>query len=289
MRVEIRIGKNWGTKYVGPHAPADNLIARTVEDFLMQEVLHKGVSLSRGQIRRMTKQIEAQGNREIDRLMPFVARHLIGFPVPNVGKAQITSQTFLSGAPGGLGFNERFQFMKRFNDTSALHKTLYWNKLSDRYMESKGNRNFWIDTGHMLSVVSSNPQRLRNTFGGVTATYMPNENVDRSLPRRAAAVVGDIKIAVMPKLHQAAAPALVTGDWTSTNRRMFLEKRLFSGHTLEKLSPFHGSGHSVNPDSERSIFRPLFQPAVQFWLLYRIPRQLGQVVARYMKQTTRSR
>lgn len=122
---------------------------------------------------------------------------------------------------------------------------------------------------------------ISSRFGGVRINVSPqttelDDNFEADL---AVIELGRVIINIFPDINSSLLPGLSSGRWTDTLENGDFERDTFSGlKTAAKLVQSH---------NDVDTYRALVAPAVQFWVLVRIPAAIFARLSKYFKKAYR--
>lgn len=151
-----------------------------------------------------------------------------------------------------------------------------WLGLSGRYMDRmshdrKAKKNYdahFLKHGNLRRAVAAAGPAIVSATGGVQARVEVVKQAD--VGKKGTTRVANLMITYAPAARSSGIlPGLINGDpLGSFNPNLSFEKRLgFSPETMAKLK---GPGDGY-------IHRPLIQPVVSYWLVYRVPQEIARV------------
>ncbi len=88
-------------------------------------------------------------------------------------------------------------------------------------------------------------------------------------------LLGRLKLSIFPRLDTSMLPGLASNRWTKTLQDAQFESAVFEDLKTEHKLANHAGEH-----------RPFVTPAVQFWILVRIPAAIQQTLKQYLNRTT---
>jgi hypothetical protein len=146
----------------------------------------------------------------------------------------------------------------------------YWQRKKAQYPDVVNN--FFQRTGAMKAEFTTFGASLSdNLLGGVDVTSSPTPmlpaDLDDPTERAAQILMGSISVKIFPRVSPALLPGLASNAWTDVYMSGEFERDIFGDEegafrTGEKLA--NHIGH----------YRPFVAPAVQFWILTRIPNAI---------------
>ena len=90
-------------------------------------------------------------------------------------------------------------------------------------------------------------------------------------------LIGRLSLTIFPNISPSLLPGLASSRWTATLQRPDFEDSMFSDlRTAQKLSQHHGDNY---------YYRPLVLPAVQFWVMVRIPAAIQAALSQRLNRS----
>lgn len=249
--------------------------AQQVADSILEGAKNRSKILVIQDAGRLSKQLTLAANKELLKVGQFMAYGLLGVGAM-IGR--------VSAMPNAMT-----------NVFSAGGYTLQWKGIT-RYKSNKNRDVHYINTGALRTAIAGIGPSILNRTGAISVKVVPTTEklVDGSSRVR----VGELQIKIAPRVGNIL-PGLdsSSGDWTKFRDDMAFERGLSLGRSvMSKLrGPRHGLTNSSdgslksrpNPPSSLGVFdpyhRPLIQPAVQYWLLYKIPEAIDAALAKKFK------
>lgn len=157
-----------------------------------------------------------------------------------------------------------------------LHPSTIRRKRGDAARRDSGvkrdsERAFFYRTGSLRKYFKDNAKRLGQGLGPPIITYRDGSGrfISSKNPK---GTIAHIEVAFMGRAARGALPGYTAGDWTLSSPGQAFEKTLGLGAENEEklLGPTDGN-------------RPLIQPVINYFLLYRYPRMMYALLRNAMR------
>ncbi len=266
--------------------------AEIITDAISKGIDERTVTLSHETGTKLAKDISTHANQKLRGLFPFIADKLFG-RFPGATDKNLTAFHFdIRGQAGDFGLKDR----------AAVNVT--WTALQKKYLEGKakkGNPNFFRLTGELQSHFASmsNESQVWSKLGGINASYVPGQKVERDFRARAKTPseyrqeMGTVEVWLLPSrsISPSRFGQTITEGQVANSRELLkpsnskqLDRVLFSDREdilaklINKGKPRRDKGRFAG-----RAYRPVMQPAISVWLLQRIPQAVAEVFRRFAK------
>lgn len=169
----------------------------------------------------------------------------------------------------------------------ALSGQVTWNALSDHYYQFKrrhtpahANQFFQFESGLKAEFDHFGVTLTDNVLGGVQVEVTPKLLEAQALGDRELVqelLLGSIMVHIFPKVTASLLPGLASQRWSEVNMEGDFEREAFS----DAEGSFGIAKKLVN---KANPYRPLVAPAVQFWILNRIPQAIYRRLSTYFNK-----
>lgn len=229
------------------HASNYARVAEAISQDLFSTMALKVLNQSDDTVRGVARQMEEAADQELVKVFEIMAAAIDG---TSSNTPQLTVQALSRDMQFAQGFRKRMPF-----------QAIAWRDLTPAWEYRKirrgspGASKMFKDTGLLQRYLGNNSDALAiKKLGFSQVTILP---LDGTTNRRRLGL-GRIEIRLMPKVSPFLLPMIRSGNWRDGGRN--LDFRLFQGSARFKLA---------GPSPERH--RPFTGPALQFFLLYRMP------------------
>lgn len=308
LKINIEIMSSASSKRYSDFNSAESSAPQHVLEQITREINLTGRRIAGRDAVTIANSINKMANKELNKVVDFMHPLMFVHQSPKSGTYEIAPSAFsrdsgksdlptlrgVSGGMSGANIGFRMSVMNFADRFGGQAKSLKWPALSRHTVKKKRSKTtftddsgtfhvrdpetFYVDLGPLSDVFQSlSPEIFKTRFGGVDVEV--DEKMAATTERRPVnEVLAAIRIRILPRMHPGMVKGLRTGDWTDASRELRLERALLDSRSVEKLRGY----------SKRS-FRPLMQPVLAFWVLYRIPRTIRGAIARSLNPTARDR
>lgn len=260
MRTPVSVKVQIGGKPTGKFAFDNPRLIEEISRSLSQKIMVDAAMVYTGrQLDQIAALLQKRGRQEIEKLMPFIATHLIGIKTPDSVLA--TKNVDIRArdpnpAPLSTGFRPIVQ----------------WRSLSMSWRRKKraNKEKFFVNTGALRDLFNRFGMRTWNKLGDVEVTInrTPVEVLRRGPKYGGQFKLGSIEAVVGRQMTSTSFSDDLFGPAPTMN----LARKLgFSSTTVSKLV-----GNRSRPD----YHRPLLAPAVAYWYFFKVPSILNNTLRR---------
>jgi len=256
----------------------DNAFSQTLANALFENVGRKVPEATvHKHLLALKTRLEKAMRVSAAKIIPHIINRLIGLDSKGSslrgGGMTLTSSFFGEGPASGSLVGPVLKGV--FANNPA--KGVFWPslKLSTIRKKTDNKSKFFLETGDLRANILGNDFNLTKLLSESSVKFTrESRSVVRSAGRGMVSMkipIGRITIRIAPRLNSATLPALRTGDWTTSDPNLPLEKRIhISPKNREKLE---------GPQIPKPVHRPLLQPAVAFWLFFQVPHLMKQALS----------
>lgn len=287
MRITLQFGtvgsKGFRTN-TGTNRPQLGGLSTEIRKGIETELVRRTSKATKTAAFRLASAMHRAANKELRALVRLVTNEMIGVKSNPGTPTEFTERHLLSG----LG--HAFDNVSGISRAGFTHLSLVragkipppppgrivWKALTTRGKRRFTNRGttghnkdrFFRDTDQLVQTLRSTLlDALISRAGGVRVFVERSYDVPRGTFVKATQAFASISVRIFPSLTGHHLKALTTGRWSDFNRHALLERFLFGeGDTFIKLR---------GPKVPYHIHRPLLQPVMSFFMIYRIPRVLS--------------
>jgi hypothetical protein len=253
-----------------------------IKEQILEQIADRLVQVSPGLLRDLERRIQAQTVREAARIFE-VARKIIESRRGDIGHRGGGTVSDVIGIRTSMLTNsiESFDLPKGLK--AGFQDEVPWRRLSKKWRDYKAKKyprnanKFFSATGNLKTQFKRNQKVWVNSkFGGVMLdSKTARKSRGKFTDVRTDIAMGDVNIRIFPKISSLLLPGLASRRWADVDRDGRFDKAVIGGKTGEKLAgPIPGQQ------------RPLLQPIVQFFILYRVPIAIRRAVEDWVKANT---
>lgn len=267
-------------------------IERGIAAEVQQEVIDRAIEISPQYLRRMGERVKLAATSEARKLMDVLVA-LLDRPGRGLGNYWLRSTDLMVGSrlspaanPGGsirwAQYTHRYLMHKRKRFPTKVDRTYVYTGALRDYFKGRGrtiieNRlggvEVQVDDGVEMRRRNPNNRRYRGLNrpinpAGILARPNTPVKTGKTVEK---AVLGRITVTMFPRVGPSLVPMLASRRWTTTGTGA-LEREIFGGtRAAHKLAS--------------RTYRPLFTPALQFFMLVRIPGAITATLNDYFRRT----
>jgi hypothetical protein len=270
-------------------------LERHMDDLVTSEVNKMAGELTRLQAARIGAAIKRLGHTETKSMFQVINFILRANTEGNISSGDLAEYKEMP-ATANASFN--FPFPTRGQLVWARHAPLTPKlKQADSYRRGSGVKRDSVDkymyrTGRLRKFFRDKASMFSQKLGTPRITYSDAKGRRVSAKRPKQSVV-TVKIAFMPNVQKRTLPGYLSADWGYVDFDQTFEKWLIQDDDI--LTKLYGSWQSTDEEglgikggSNRRTQRPLVQPVVNYFLLYRLPQLAGSIISREMKRKRHS-
>lgn len=253
----VTIGRQYTQRLKVAELNASSLgrVAEAISNDLFSTMALKALNNRDDTIRAVAREMEDAADQELLKVFDVMASAIDG---TNSNAPQLTVQALSQGMQYAQGFRKRMPF-----------QSISWRPLTPAWEYRKVRRrslgigHMFKNTGLLQRYLGGNSEALAIKKLGLSQVSVLPQDKDLPLgdPKNVAIRrlgLARIELRLMPKVSPFLLPLIRSGNWRDGGRR--LDFRLFQGGARFKLA---GPSHEAH--------RPFTAPALQFFLMYRIP------------------
>lgn len=302
MKLNITVFMNAKSKRYGDYDASDNTASEYIKEQIEENISNQAQRFTGETAVKMGKRIEENASKELRKWFPTITEgfnSMFNLKSPASGMFTIAPSIYeatrggmrMPTLTGGAKIKYTTQVFQQTTDKASGY--LQWKALSASTVRRKRTqearvdssntirirdaRTFFMDLGELHDAMEGvGDGFLESRFGGIQVEVdekMHNNKEKMSLNN----ILASIQIKMLPRMHPSMVPGLKSRDWSKASREMKLEKVMFDKDDVAKLR-----GYS------KKTYRPLFQPTLAFWLIYRIPRAIQTSINRSVSGNLRA-
>jgi hypothetical protein len=279
-----------------------------LQSILVDEVKQATLDASPQMLRELRAKLQIAAVEEANRLFPTIAQIidqsrlgtdynlLTGKMLAGGSLGEVPSVLRAGGNVEWRSLTLRYANYKRRKFPHNAHKFFvlrgglkaYFNRFGVSIVHSRlGGVQVEIADG---AISKGQNQRLHLNVGGRSRQLVglgPGKGAAASVDKF---IIGTLRVRMFPKLSPLVAPGLFSGNWANVNQSGRLEEAMFGGlRTAAKLVQrhWHSHGQGRGHGALVSHYRGLVAPAVQFWVLVRLPNVLRRRLTGFVNRSSR--
>jgi len=251
-------------------------IGKEINESIMRMVGNVAIEFSPGIIRNLRARIDTQTRLEavkiFERAVSIIDERRVNQKVGRGG----------AGPRQVIGITSDMLFPNLSPDAgpllSGLNDVVMWDRLSPKWAKYKSRKypknaqKFFQASGNLRAQLNYRGRDWVNSrLGGVQLeSKLAQPKRDNLQTGDLEMVLGQIHVRIFPKVSSLLLPGLATRRWATVDRSGDFDRSVIRHATGEKLA-----------GSIPGRQRPLLQPIVQFFILYRIPGAIRKAVTRW--------
>lgn len=276
LNINIRVGRS-----SGKFNASDSRASKVLVDAIAQQVAEEERLRLLVNVKTLKERLSAALENELLSAFQYLSQNLIGQSSPDIASTMDGYKSFSIRTNGDeSSIYNRKQAGMNFANLSKFpgaKNFIRWKVLTRRTVKEKraNNNKFFLHTGSLRRTLASSFARSWVKGTGVVSmsvqeddTYRRMKASDKRLP------VAKLRMTLLPRVFRGDLPGLSSGRISDFNPNMGFEKRLgINGTILEKLAGVQRVGNTSKPEWHR----PLLQPVITYWTLFRLPRRAAQI------------
>lgn len=287
LQMHIRVGRSHGT-FNAADSKASNFFVNALE--------HESVAVTRSdrvvELKALEGRLRSAIEGELAEGVRYATQYMMG---QTSGNSQDPDKTFRiygdkETGDASLSSRGRGRLMLKtpgMNTTGAVRwANLTW---STRRRKRQNKNKFFVHTGELQRSLTSMARSIINKTG-VVRYQLVEARADGGVVssnrkiRQKIIPIGKLRITFLPNIYRGDLPGLASGNVTAFDPAMRFEKRVgISGEILQKLQ-----GANKNGFQKPEWHRPLLQPVLTYWTLFRLPRRVGTAMNEILTVANRS-
>jgi hypothetical protein len=286
VQVSFRVGRHSGKFDAANSAGMNSFMASL--DLEVQEQAAKAVSVD---VNQLQSRLDRLVRLSLQRAVNHARLNIVGL-VSAHGSNRSPTQIYFDNVDsfegnqavprGGVRYTQRNKQRLRGVEKMewpALAGSTRVKKMKAGLSATNARRHF-LFTGALRGELGDLARSITNHTGTVSVSYKTNPgakrfNYVRGRGRRTPVTIGQVRLTFLPQVPLSRLPGLMSGRVTDTDPKLRFERNLgLSSSALEKLEgPKHGA----------AVHRPLLQPIITYWMLYRTPVLVQDAILRSIK------
>lgn len=287
VQVSFRLGRHSGKFDANNTAGMDSFMASLDVD--VQERAARAVSVD---VAELQARLDKIVRLSLQRAVNHARLNIIGL-VSSHGSNQSPTQIYFDNVDDSVSGNQAVprggvRYTQRNGKRLKGVEKMEWPALrgSTRVKKMKAGlsatnaRRHFLFTGALRGELGDLAKTITQRTGTVSVAYKTNPKAtrftyQRGRGQRAPVTIGQVRLTFLPQVPLGRLPGLVTGRVTDTDPKLRFERNLgLSRESLEKLE---------GPKYGAPTHRPLLQPIITYWMLYRTPILVQDAILRLIR------
>jgi hypothetical protein len=259
----------------------NNAFLKRLNEDLKEDFSKLAQKYTYAQMLRLRAKVEARANKELNRVIPYATKHLVGLVGPPKSDFNLTSANMTRQK---TDYYQSTKFNYRFRVGEGSGDSVYWRALTQATLRKKKQNKgaFFLHRGSLRRFLETNASSLVARTGGIKVDLQLPANFNKKNVN-AKYTAGSLVVRMVPKVYPGHLKGFTSGNWgTDFDPNMRFEKSILGigGLNLKKLA---GASHFRDKYGFAFQHRPLLQPLFSYWLLYRIPQSIGAAIVEGIK------